>query len=395
MSRAPQTTAPAPPRSHRRSGGIALLIVLVIIMLLITAVYLFQRRAVINVTIARNRTAAAEADALARGGLRIAEAALFLIRLQDEQASAGAGASGGGDAGGGLSPAAAGTGPGELWQGLDGLPIELDAGRSLRLEVEDAGARLNVNALVPPAVEEDEEAEEPDAAETSIEDQEEAILYLEAVLDYIVQGIEARPEDKSYDLRAIAENLIDWMDEGETAQNGRDENAYYVRQQPPYRAPNRPFLSFEEIGLVEGVDPLLLEAMRPYLTVHPIGGTEGINLNTAPPWVLRLVYSGPSGDRRLVDEQTVRQIWKLRTEEEKLVCLDSGSDPDRCVPPSEVGLGEGSIYPETTLPARARVFRVVAEARVGALVRRMEAIVDTRSLDGPQLLSWRRLRGPQ
>jgi len=36
----------------------------------------------------------------------------------------------------------------------------------------------------------------------------------------------------------------------------------------------------------------------------------------------------------------------------------------------------------------------VAEARVGNLTRRMEAIYDTRPTAGPQLLSWRRLRGP-
>ncbi len=394
-------------RDRRRSEGIALLIVLVIVMLLVTAVYLFQRRAVINTTIARNRVAAAEADALARGGLRIAEAALFLIRLREEQEQAAGGGTGGegtatgADPGGAPGLAALLGGSSEPWRMLDGLPIDLEQGQSLQLRLEDAGARLNLNALVPAVVaEEDSESglggdgEESDGG-TSLEDHEEAILYLTEVLDYIVAGIEAPPIDRAYDTREIAESLIDWMDEDRETRSGRSEDDAYARQDPPYRARNGPFLSFEEIGLVEGVDPQLLDAMRDYLTVHPIGGTAGINLNTAPPWVLKLVYAGASGDRRLLDDDTVREIWRLREQEDKIVCQDSGSDPERCVSLAEVGLGEGSIYPETTLPATARVFRVVAEARVGALTRRMEAIIDTRSLEGPQLLSWRRLRGAE
>ena len=59
---------------HRRSErGIVLALVLVVIFVLITAVYAFQRRATIDVTIASNRLAAGEADALARGGLRVVD----------------------------------------------------------------------------------------------------------------------------------------------------------------------------------------------------------------------------------------------------------------------------------------------------------------------------------
>jgi type II secretory pathway component PulK len=391
----PQSPSPSRRRDRRRSEGIALLIVLVIVMLLVTAVYLFQRRAVINTTIARNRVAAAEADALARGGLRIAEAALFLIRLREEQelaASGGAAAGAGGDAEAAGAPGLAALlgGSSEPWRMLDGLPIDLEQGQSLQLRLEDAGARLNLNALVPATVGEGEDS----GLESSLEDHEEAILYLTEVLDYIVAGIEAPPADRVYDTREIAESLIDWMDEDGETRSGRSEDDAYARQDPPYRARNGPFLSFEEIGLVEGVDPQLLDAMRDYLTVHPIGGTAGINLNTAPPWVLKLVYAGTSGDRRLLTDDTVQEIWRLREQEDKILCEDSGGDPERCVSLSEARI-EGSIYPETTLPSTARVFRVVAEARVGALTRRMEAIVDTRSLEEPQLLSWRRLRGAE
>jgi hypothetical protein len=73
----------------------------------------------------------------------------------------------------------------------------------------------------------------------------------------------------------------------------------------------------------------------------------------------------------------------------------AGADP-RCVTRADVGNGDlanGSVYPPAALPAKPSVFRVVTTATVGDLTRRLEAIYDTRPPEGPQLLSWRRLRG--
>jgi type II secretory pathway component PulK len=371
-------------RDRRRSRGIVLAIVLVLIFVLVTAVYAFQRRAIIDTSIAKNRLKSDEAYALARGGLRIGEAVVYLSRLKKQAEAAGA------------SPAGLGSptvGPDgsllpldELWAGLGAFPLELEGGRTLRVSIEDEGARLNLNALVDPNV------------EVGAERNEEAEEYLEEVLEYIITGIDRRGDEKNYDAGGIARNLLDYMDADDIARNGRDENNYYRSQDPPYRARNGPFLSIDEIGLVEGVDPQLLKAMRNYVTVHPIGDTGGINLNRAEPWVLSIVYSGISrDDRHLIREGTVRDILQLR-QNSKILCTNASEDPARCVTPTELGngaLGEGSIYPEPSLPANPAVFRVVAEAQVGNLTRRLEAVYDTRPLEGPQLLSWRRLRGPE
>lgn len=373
---------PARPKpAVRRSAGIVLAIVLVLIFVLVTAVYTFQRRAIVDTSIATNRIRNAEAEALARGGLRIGEAVVFLARLKDEAESAGA------------APADADAGAGglgrlpldEVWANLGRFRLELEDGRTLRVSIEDEGARLNLNALVG-----DDEA-------TGGSSTDEAEEYLVEVLDYIIAGIDAPIEDKNYDTRAIAQNLLDYIDSDDTARNGRGEDTFYQSQDPPYQARNGPFLSFDEIGLVEGVDPLLLNAMLDYVTIHPIGGTQGINLNRAEPWVLSLVYAGTSGERHFVKQQTVRDIWALRAKA-KIICDSPGTDPARCVGPNEVGNGEladGSLYPATTLPAEPSVFRVVAEAQVGSLTRRIEAIYDTRQPERPELLSWRRLRGSE
>jgi type II secretory pathway component PulK len=373
----------SPARAQRSQRGIALALVLIMVVMLVTAVYTFARRAVINASISQNRVLAAEAEALARGGLRVAEGIVYYYRLQaalgDEE--------GGGE---GLLPETTQLATTDaFWARLGDVPIEIDAERTLQLSIEDAGARLNLNALVP----QDPESLGEDPTESSVSDDEEAEEYLVLVLQRIIENIDARPEDKSYDERALARNLLDYMDSDDTARDGRGEDTYYRDQDPPYRARNGPLLSIDEVALVEGFDRQLTDAMRHYVTVHPIGGTTGINLNTAPPWVLGLVYAGPSGDRDLIGEPEVRRILGLRKKGEVL-CEESSADPERCVSLSDVGLGEGSLYPETPLPADATVFRVVAEARVAGVTRRMEAIYDLRELTNPQLLSWRRLRGP-
>lgn len=369
-------------RDRRRSQGIVLAIVLVLIFVLVTAVYAFQRRAIIDTSIAKNRLQSDEAYALARGGLRIGEAVAYIARLKQEAEAAGASPQGLNDdaSGPGAAPLLAAD---ALWAGIGAFPLELEGGRTLRISIEDEGARLNLNALVDPNV---------DVGEVGDEEAEE---YLRRVLEYIIDGIDRRADGKNYNPGEIALNLLDYMDADDIARSGRDEDSYYRAQDPPYRARNGPFLSFEEIGLVEGVDPALLKEMRDYLTVHPIGSTRGINLNRAKPWVLSIVYSGTSNDRDLVRENTVRDIMELRGNS-KILCTESSADPTRCVSLNELGngaLGEGSIYPETLLPAKPSVFRVVAEAQVGNLTRRLEAIYDTRPMAGPQLLSWRRLRG--
>ena len=324
--------------ARRRSTGIVLAIVLVLIFVLVTAVYGFQRRAIIDTSIATNRLRSNEAEALARGGLRIGEAIVFLSRLKGEADSGGATPEGLG----GSSSDAAGILPGDdLWASIGDFPPTLEAGRILRIPIEDEGARLNLNSLVPQSEEQSDNVDE------------EAVEYLVRVLEYIIGGIDAPTQDKNYDERAIADNLLDYMDDDDDPRNGGSETAYYRNQDPPYAPRNGPFLTLDEVGLVEGVDPQLLDAMRDYFTVHPIGGSQGINLNRAKPWVLSIVYSGTSGDRGLVREQTVRDIWELR-DNEKIVCTEVSADPARCVGLNEVGngaLAEGSIYPETVLPA--------------------------------------------
>ncbi len=392
-----------------RERGIVLILVLVVIVAMITAVAAFQRRAMIDTTVSANRLDAAEADALARGGLRLAEVLLVVVR--SKQAAGDAAQDEGGGVAGLLGGGAGGVDA--LWQGLGNVPIDLGDGRTLRVEIEDEGAKLNLNALVPAKAQpvadaavldssgaDDEAADRAREAEDALDEDEEssaseeAVEYLTEVMQYVIDGMPQDASTRAYDAKAIAENVLDFMDGDSTAINGRSEDEYYRRQDPPYRAWNRPLASVDQLALVEEIDPPLFHELRNYVTVHPIGGSQGINLNRAEPWVLKLVYAGTSGNRRLIDDRLVEDIHALR-DQNKLACSSAGGDP-RCVSLSEIGSGDlanGEVYPPLELPAKPSVFRVTATASVGAIDRRFEAIYDTRPETGPQLLSWRRLRG--
>ena len=116
--------------NHRdRERGVVLLIVLFFALLLVSSVATFTHRATIDAMISRNRESAARAEALARGGVRIAKALLREDALRDAE---------NGEA---LDSA------GDDWFRIREVPIETDFGGTLRLQIDGAGAKLNLNAL--------------------------------------------------------------------------------------------------------------------------------------------------------------------------------------------------------------------------------------------------------
>ena len=63
--------------------GVILVVVLVFALLLVTSITTFQRRAMLDSMVARHRDSAAEAEAAARGGVRLAITLLLEDRLQE------------------------------------------------------------------------------------------------------------------------------------------------------------------------------------------------------------------------------------------------------------------------------------------------------------------------
>ncbi|OGG51573.1 MAG: hypothetical protein A3F84_06420 [Candidatus Handelsmanbacteria bacterium RIFCSPLOWO2_12_FULL_64_10] len=77
--------------------------------------------------------------------------------------------------------------------------------------------------------------------------------------------------------------LMDWRDQDDVPEPGGAEAGYYQSLPQPYACKNGPLETVEELRLVRGVTPEILEAVRPYVTVY---GDGKVNLNTAPGPVL-------------------------------------------------------------------------------------------------------------
>ena len=339
-----------------------LLVVLFFALLLTSSVATFVRRSTVDTMIARNIDATAEADALAFGGFVIGTALLAEDLLQD------------------LSGAAP---PSEsyldVWSQVSGVPLISPSGTTLQLRIEDAGARLNLNALFT-----------MNEGGTWVV-REETPEFLRQVLEKVIDELQVAPGQKVYDPRELAAALIDFVDGDDATANGSPEDDYYQRLDPPYRALNRPLLSVDELLLVEGFDGVLVDALRPYVTVYPFAAVDcgkqgkgcGVNLNTAPPHVLALLWFDDGVEHRLADEDTVRRILRVRSEG-GLWC---GEGPSRegCTPISEIV--PNPIFPPPTYATQ--VFAVSAEARVGEVRRTRVAVMYRSASSLPVLLSWK------
>jgi general secretion pathway protein K len=334
----------------QRREGFVLVVVLVFALLLAASVATLARRAVVDSMIVRNRDAAASAEAIARGGLRLATALLIEDRLREQRGSQGEFRSENAE---------------DVWAQAGEVVVQTDDGGALRLEIRDAGARLNLNALFREG--------EP------VDDGVEALV--DEILERVIDAMPGAAEDKFYDREALVRNLIDYIDADEVSPTGESEES--ARQQPPYRTPNRPLLSVDELREVAGFDAALVDALRPYVTVYPYVGGGGINPNTAAPHVLSLLnLCEATGGCRLASESDVRDVLRARQEEQILCGTGAGED---CTAISEV-------IPLEIVPAPAYVsdvFVVEARASVAGITRTLEAVVDRTQPAESTLLAWR------
>ncbi|MCW8306044.1 general secretion pathway protein GspK [Acidiphilium sp. PA] len=88
---------------------------------------------------------------------------------------------------------------------------------------------------------------------------------------------------------AVASSIVQWRAPDADAQHAVHLAAQYRAGGHRLGPPGTPFESLSELGLVAGVSPRLLNALRPYLTLY---GNGGVNLAYAAPAVRRAVAMG-------------------------------------------------------------------------------------------------------
>ena len=97
--------------------------------------------------------------------------------------------------------------------------------------------------------------------------------------------------------------IVDWIDDNQTPEPSPPgaEQPYYLGLTPPVRIRNGPLLTFRELLLVRGVTPSILARLEPFVTVLPRSDTLRVNVNTAPPEVLRSLAQGLFDDPGVID----------------------------------------------------------------------------------------------
>lgn len=90
----------------------------------------------------------------------------------------------------------------------------------------------------------------------------------------------------------LADAVVDWLDPDSTPHPAGAEDADYMALKPPYRAGNRPFVSVEELRLVRGFTPEIVDKLRPFLVALPTATL--VNINTAPPEILSALFPSVS-----------------------------------------------------------------------------------------------------
>jgi len=145
---------------------------------------------------------------------------------------------------------------GEPWaQGLPVLPVE---GGAIKVSIEDAQGRFNLNNLV--------QNNQPSPGDVLVFQRLLVVLKLDPLL---------------------VNALIDWIDaDNNVTSPGGAEDVDYLNLKTPYRAANQPFTSVDELRLVKGFDAKTVELLLPFVTALPPGQRTAINVNTASPELL-------------------------------------------------------------------------------------------------------------
>ena len=223
---------------------------------------------------------------------------------------------------------------GESWaMGLPTLPVE---GGTIKVSIEDAQGRFNLNSVVN-----------------------------SSSLQVFSRLLEALRLDSQ-----LANAVLDWIDSDDVVSPGGAEDVDYLTFNPPYRAANQPMASVEELRLIRGFDAKTLAALLPYVTVLPVA-TNDINVNTASPAVLAALVPG-------LDLASAQRIAEQR-----------GSSAYKSVDEFKSKLPRGLTAPTVGMVLKTDFFLVTLDTSIGRHERRSEALLQRSGTKSTSLI-WHR-----
>lgn len=168
----------------------------------------------------------------------------------------------------------------EVWAiALPPLPID---GGQLSGAIEDLQGRFNINNVVDIAGQKDQ-------------------IWFDALVRLMI-SLDIDP--------LIADSIVDWIDPNVDVSfpNGAEDDVY-TGLEPSYRAANAFLHDASELRAVNGVDALIYERLKPYVTALPRGTL--INVNTASEFVLAcLSQTSTIFDAQLIIENRTGQPYE-------------------------------------------------------------------------------------
>jgi general secretion pathway protein K len=166
--------------------------------------------------------------------------------------------------------------------------------------------------------------------------------------------------------RAVADAVVDWLDNDENPRVGGAESSYYLGLPNPFRAKNDLFDTVGELRLVRGVTDEVYEKLRPFVTVSSSGM---VNINTAPKEVLMSLSAGTDlAEGGAIDAKTADEIIEYRKDHPFTTASQIGN-----VSPFLRDLFARTLI-RNLVDIRSTYFHVRSSGDVGGTVRTIDAI---------------------
>lgn len=116
------------------------------------------------------------------------------------------------------------------------------------------------------------------------------------------------PSEEGNIVDVVADSVLDWRDEDNLHRINGAEDDYYNGLPESYDCKDGPFYAVEELLLVRGVTPEVYQKLSNCVTVYSDGK---ININTAPPEVLRSVLLDDTLVTAVVEQRKIRKFYSL------------------------------------------------------------------------------------
>jgi general secretion pathway protein K len=166
--------------------------------------------------------------------------------------------------------------------------------------------------------------------------------------------------------RAVADAVVDWLDNDENPRVGGAESSYYLGLPKPYRAKNDLFDTIGELRLVRGVTGEVFGTLLPFVTVSSSGL---VNINTAPKEVLMSLSAGTDlAEGGAIDARTADEIIAYRKDHSFTTASQIGN-----VSPFLRDLYARTLI-RNLVDVKSTYFHVRSAGDVGGTVRTVDAI---------------------